>query len=103
MGDLIEIQGINTVFQDSHSLNPLILGAAKSCIGHTEVAAGLVGLVKAIGTLKHAAVPGLVHLTADNMNPSINCGIVPIKIPTDSTPLPPKENGKDDPYRGLVL
>lgn len=101
LGDLIEIQGINEAFQDSHATHPLILGAAKTCIGHTEVAAGLVGLLKAIGTVQSGVVPGLVHLTAKNINPSIDCAIVPISIPTEAASLPRRQI--NNPYRGLVL
>ncbi|KAF8962890.1 hypothetical protein BDZ97DRAFT_1920218 [Flammula alnicola] len=59
LGDLIEIQGINEVFRGSHSGRPLIVGAAKSCVGHTELAAGLVGVLKAIASFQNSAVPGL--------------------------------------------
>ncbi|CAA7264466.1 unnamed protein product [Cyclocybe aegerita] len=100
LGDMIEIQGINEVFRQSHPEQPLILGAAKSCIGHTETAAGLVGVLKVIASFKHAAVPGLMHLTENNLNPGLDCNIVPIHIPRDTTPLPHK---KDIPYRSLVL
>jgi acyl transferase domain-containing protein len=95
------MQGINQVFQRSHSETPLIVGAAKSCIGHTEVAAGLVGVLKVIASFRHSAIPGLMHLTAENMNPSFNCGIIPMYIPHELFPLPPKENGT--PYRSVVL
>ncbi|KDR66938.1 hypothetical protein GALMADRAFT_232329 [Galerina marginata CBS 339.88] len=101
LGDLIEIQGINEVFRGSHTKHPLVLGAAKTCIGHTELAAGLVGLLRAIASLKYAAVPGLVHLTEHNMNPSIDCTAVPIQIPCRPVPLPTREN--EAPFRGLVL
>ncbi|KAJ3503195.1 hypothetical protein NLJ89_g8542 [Agrocybe chaxingu] len=100
LGDMIEIQGINEVFRQSHSEQPLILGAAKSCIGHTETAAGLVGVFAAIASFKHAAVPGLMHLTENNLNPGLDCNVVPIHIPRDTTPLP---HNKDIPYRSLVL
>ena len=102
LGDLIEIQGINQVFQHSHSeTTPLIVGAAKSCIGHTEIAAGLVGVLKAIASFRYSAIPGLMHLTAENMNPSFDCGIIPMHIPRELFPLFPKENGT--PYRSVVL
>ena len=102
LGDLIEIQGINQVFQQSHSeKTPLIVGASKSCVGHTEIAAGLVGVLKAIASFRHSAIPGLMHLTAENMNPSFNCGIIPMHIPHELFPLPPKENGI--PHRSVVM
>ncbi|KAF9475042.1 ketoacyl-synt-domain-containing protein [Pholiota conissans] len=99
LGDLIEIQGINEVFKGERREHPLIIGAAKSCIGHTELAAGLVGVLKTIASFKHAAVPGLMHLTATNLNPSLDINTVPLKLPQTTEILPPK----DAPHRGLVL
>lgn len=98
---MIEIQGINEVFRGSHEAQPLVLGAAKTCLGHTEMAAGLVGLLKAAYSFQNAVAPGFVHLTKDNMNPSIDCNVVPILIPTDTTPL--RKDHANVPYRALVL
>ncbi|KAJ3510158.1 hypothetical protein NMY22_g16056 [Coprinellus aureogranulatus] len=103
LGDLIEIEGINDVFKGSHSsTRPLIIGAAKTCVGHTENVAGLVGLIKVIGSFTNTAVPGLVHLTADNMNPSLNCDVVPLAIPHQPMPLLRNLSTKE-PLRGMVL
>ncbi|TEB25720.1 ketoacyl-synt-domain-containing protein [Coprinellus micaceus] len=102
LGDLIEIEGINDVFKGSHSsTRPLIIGAAKTCVGHTENVAGLVGLIKVIGSFTNTAVPGLVHLTADNMNPSLNCEVVPLTIPHQPMPLLRNLSSKE-PLRGMV-
>ncbi|KAF8808344.1 hypothetical protein BYT27DRAFT_7255617 [Phlegmacium glaucopus] len=50
-----EIEGITEAFQSSHGPeNPLLIGAAKSCVG-------------------------LVPLTPDHMNPSIQCSVVPLQ------------------------
>lgn len=98
---MIEIQGINQVFQHSHPETPLIVGAAKSCIGHTEIAAGLVGVLKVIASFRHSTIPGLMHLTPENMNPSIDCDIIPMHIPHEPFRLAPKENGT--PHLSVVL
>ncbi|KAJ6610193.1 hypothetical protein B0H10DRAFT_1883603 [Mycena sp. CBHHK59/15] len=100
LGDLIEIQGINEVFKDSHSPSrPLIVGAAKTCVGHTEVTSGLVGLVKALLSFSKGSVPGLTHLTATNMNPAIDCSLVPMHIPYDPVDIA----RLDSHYRALVV
>ncbi|QUR67340.1 sulfolipid-1 biosynthesis phthioceranic/hydroxyphthioceranic acid synthase [Mycobacterium spongiae] len=39
------------------------LGSAKSNLGHTEAAAGAVGLIKAVLSLQHGVVPPMVHFT----------------------------------------
>ena len=77
-----------------------MVGAAKSCVGHAELVAGLVGVVKALGTFAAGTVPGLVQLTPDNMNPSLDCSVVPLQLPVDTVTLK-KENNL--PLRGLVL
>ena len=90
------------MFQNSHSQRrPLVLGAAKTCVGHTELAAGLVGVLKALASFKYGAVPGLMHLTETNMNPAIDCGVVPVHIPHETVSLPSKPD--QTPQYGLVL
>ncbi|CAA7264464.1 unnamed protein product [Cyclocybe aegerita] len=101
LGDLIEIQGINEVFKSSHSPEqPLVVGASKSCVGHTEIIAGLIGVLKVLGTFADGTVPGLVQLTKDNMNPSLDCSVVPLHIPIETAAV--KQN-TDLPLRALVL
>ncbi|KAF9530718.1 hypothetical protein CPB83DRAFT_905059 [Crepidotus variabilis] len=99
LGDLIEIQGINEVFKSSHTPNnPLMIGASKTCVGHTELIAGLVGVLKTLGSFHGRAVPGLVQLTGNNMNPSLECDVVPIHLPYENVELK-----KDGPLKALVL
>ncbi|KAF9473131.1 ketoacyl-synt-domain-containing protein [Pholiota conissans] len=101
LGDLIEIQGINEVFESSHSPDkPLVVGAAKSCVGHAELVAGLIGVVKTLCTFSEGSVPGLVQLTADNMNPNLDCSVVPLHIPVDPVVL---KTDNSLPLRGLIL
>lgn len=45
---------------------PLSLTAAKAMMGHSEPAAGLVGLLTLAAELTHAAAPALLHLTCLN-------------------------------------
>lgn len=45
---------------------PLSLTAAKAMMGHSEPAAGLVGLLALAAELTHAAAPALLHLTSLN-------------------------------------
>jgi acyl transferase domain-containing protein len=97
---MIEIQAINDVFGSSHTAaQPLLIGAAKSCVGHTETAAGLVGVVKTVASFAHNLVPGLTHLTSNNLNPRIDCTVVPILIPDNPVDLQPSASVP----RALVL
>ncbi|OBI89867.1 polyketide synthase [Mycobacterium asiaticum] len=61
VGDPIEFHSLARVY----GLNgrPCALGSAKSNIGHTEAAAGAVGVIKAILSLQHATVPPMAHFT----------------------------------------
>lgn len=48
LGDPIEVAAINSVFRQSHTTDrPIRISSAKANIGHTEAAAGIVGVVKA--------------------------------------------------------
>jgi len=49
---------------------PLTLTAAKAMMGHSEPAAGLVGLLTIAAELTHSTAPGLLHLTS--LNPYVS-------------------------------
>lgn len=90
------------MFKASHTMSdPLIIGASKTCVGHTESAAGLVGVAKALLSFKHLQVPGLVHLSDTNLNPEIDCTSVPLIIPWENTPLKRVDN--QIPRHAMVL
>ncbi|KAF8125679.1 hypothetical protein K438DRAFT_1891701 [Mycena galopus ATCC 62051] len=102
LGDLIEIEGINSVFQGSHTPDrPLILGAAKTAVGHTEPIAGLVGIVKAIKQLSTGKVAGLSSLSGGKLNPEIDTSLVPLHIPAITADVVARSDGV--PLRALVL
>jgi len=69
LGDPIEVGALHAVLVESTQatrLAPLILSAMKSCMGHTEPAAGAVGLLHAmLEAAAHSAQP-IVHLNAIN-------------------------------------
>jgi phthiocerol/phenolphthiocerol synthesis type-I polyketide synthase E len=68
LGDPIEIQGLKSAFAVSETPRPgpCVLGSVKSNIGHLEVAAGVVSLIKAILCLKNKAIPATLHYTSPN-------------------------------------
>ena len=61
VGDPIEYESLAQVYGAAG--NRCLLGSAKSNLGHTESAAGAVGLIKAILSLRHGVVPPMVHFT----------------------------------------
>jgi malonyl CoA-acyl carrier protein transacylase len=87
LGDPIEVGALGVVFSKTHDSNyPLIVGSAKTNIGHLEAAAGIAGLIKTVLILQHQQIPPHLHL--QEPNPYIDWATLPIKIPQQLTPLP---------------
>ena len=84
LGDPIEMHAIKAVFAVRHS--PLYVGSVKTNIGHTEAAAGVAGLIKAVQMLRHQTLPPSLHFSS--LNPHIDLGGVDIRVPTSVTPAP---------------
>ncbi|DBA84018.1 TPA: hypothetical protein ACH3X1_006502 [Trebouxia sp. C0004] len=75
LGDPIEMGAVAAVIlaqSDSGTprWQPLTLTAAKAMMGHSEPAAGLVGLLTIAAELTHSTAPGLLHLTS--LNPYVS-------------------------------
>ena len=85
LGDPIEVIALGDVYADGRdSQRPLVVGSAKTNVGHLEAAAGACGLVKVILQLQHGAIAPHLHLA----NPSnrIPWSRLPISVPTRLTP-----------------
>ncbi|MDN3260912.1 beta-ketoacyl synthase N-terminal-like domain-containing protein [Streptomyces sp. CSDS2] len=63
VGDSVELRALRSVVADTHAGAPLLLGSVKTNIGHTEAAAGIAGLIKAVLIAQHRRVPASLHLT----------------------------------------
>ncbi|MCV7379881.1 polyketide synthase [Mycobacterium alsense] len=61
IGDPLEFTSLAEVYGTCG--NRVALGSAKSNLGHTEAAAGAVGLIKAVLGLQYGVVPPMVHFT----------------------------------------
>jgi acyl transferase domain-containing protein len=66
LGDPIEVQALAAVFGEGREGNPLKIGSVKSNIGHTEAAAGVASLIKAVLALQHEEIPGNLHYRVPN-------------------------------------
>lgn len=67
LGDPIEISGITKAFrQYTDKKQFCAIGSVKSNLGHLDNAAGMAGIIKAILSLKHKAIPPSVHYTSAN-------------------------------------
>ncbi|KAJ6443718.1 Polyketide synthase [Purpureocillium lavendulum] len=70
-GDPTEVNGVASVFAPTRDPNhPLIIGSVKSNIGHSEPAAGISGLIKAILSLENGIIFG--NPTFITPNPKID-------------------------------
>lgn len=85
LGDPIEVEALAEVFASHRPKNqPLVLGAVKSNIGHSEAAAGIAGLIKVILCLQHKTIPPQLHFHTPN--PHIRWEELPLTVPTGSLP-----------------
>ena len=85
LGDPIEMEALATALREGRSLQqPLIVGSAKTNIGHLEAAAGIAGLIKIVLSLQNQEIPP--HLNFNQPNPHIPWQEIPVVIPTEVTP-----------------
>jgi acyl transferase domain-containing protein/acyl carrier protein len=81
LGDPIEFRALKNTYcaaRDRH--RPLLVGSAKTNIGHTEAAAGMAGLIKLVLSLQHRKIPA--HLHFQHPNPYIAWGNTPLEVVT---------------------
>jgi acyl transferase domain-containing protein len=64
LGDSIEAQALLQTYGQGRDGEPVWLGSVKSNIGHTMAAAGVAGIIKAIGALRHSRLPATMHVDA---------------------------------------
>uniref|UniRef100_A0A0G4GLE9 Ketosynthase family 3 (KS3) domain-containing protein n=1 Tax=Chromera velia CCMP2878 TaxID=1169474 RepID=A0A0G4GLE9_9ALVE len=87
-GDIAEMSALRAAYLESVPRRscPLIVGAGKSVTGHAEGAAGLVGLLKAVLSLRHGAVPPIRHLKEPKPKEEGGFGHDEcVRLPSDST------------------
>ncbi len=84
-GDSAELGALHRSFSEGRTKN-LIVGSVKSNIGHLEAAAGVAGVLKTIGILKHRQVPKNLHFKKPN--PNIPFADYCIDVAKDTRALP---------------
>ena len=90
LGDPIELQALAAVLGAGHSKErPLLVGSAKTNIGHLEAAAGVAGLIKLVLSLQNGEIPPHLHLREPS--PHIDWASLPVAIPVERTPWPEGE------------
>ncbi|MEJ0005619.1 MAG: ketoacyl-synthetase C-terminal extension domain-containing protein [Steroidobacteraceae bacterium] len=79
LGDPIEIAALTKAFRNSVAGSQFCaIGSVKSNIGHLDVAAGVVGLIKTALALHHQLIPPSLHYTSPN--PQIDFAATPFYV-----------------------
>ncbi|MEU6177755.1 polyketide synthase [Streptomyces coeruleorubidus] len=86
LGDPIEVEALAEALGRPGGAAPVLLGAAKANLGHTESAAGVLGLLKAMLSLRHRAAPPVPHFTT--LNPRIDLAGTGFRVPERLEPWP---------------
>ena len=69
LGDPIEVAALTQAFRTQTSAkNYCAIGSVKTNIGHTDAAAGVAGLIKAVLALEHKQLPPSLNFTQPNPN-----------------------------------
>ncbi|KAL5361193.1 ketoacyl-synt-domain-containing protein [Aspergillus floccosus] len=87
VGDPIEVRAVSNAMNETRSREkPLLLGAVKTNIGHSEAASGIFAVMKAAMATEAGLIPA-VH-GFNNLNPEIKDKEWNVKVTTNLTPWP---------------
>lgn len=84
-GDSAELGALNRNFAQGRTTK-LLVGSVKTNIGHLEAAAGVAGIIKAIGVLKFRQVPKNLHFV--HPNPKIPFADYELEVAKETRTLP---------------
>ncbi|MCX4238080.1 MULTISPECIES: beta-ketoacyl synthase N-terminal-like domain-containing protein [Streptomyces] len=87
LGDPIEASALGAVLgRDRAPDQPLLIGSAKTNLGHLEAAAGIAGLIKTVLALHHGEIPGQLHFTRPG--PHADLDALGLRVVTSPEPWP---------------
>lgn len=86
VGDPLEATALGNALGKLRSEEkPLLIGSAKTNLGHLETASGMAGFLKATLSLKNKTIPSSLHFNSPN--PNIDLQQLNLKVVTENTPL----------------
>ena len=87
VGDPIEARAVSNAMNDTRcKTKPLLVGAIKASIGHSEAASGIFAVMKAAMMTENATIPGVAGLKS--LNPAIKEREWNVKVNVNTTPWP---------------
>jgi len=87
LGDPIELEAIATALgQGRDTAHPLLVGSAKTNIGHLEAAAGVAGIIKLVLALNNERIPPHLHFSTPNTH--ISWDRLPLKVVSEGADWP---------------
>ena len=87
LGDSIELRAIASAYgQGREAERPLLVGSVKTNIGHSEWAAGMASVIKAVLSMHRGVIPA--HLHFREPNPNFDWDRMPIRITSEMTEWP---------------
>ncbi|MEO6501062.1 MAG: beta-ketoacyl synthase N-terminal-like domain-containing protein [Jatrophihabitantaceae bacterium] len=84
LGDPVELRAVVDGMRPAGGQRPLYVGSVKANLGHTESAAGVMGLIKAVQCLERRVIPPQARF--DTLNPRIDLTGTGLVIATESRP-----------------
>ncbi|KAI1751035.1 hypothetical protein F4782DRAFT_201506 [Xylaria castorea] len=87
VGDPIEVRAISRALNDTRPMDkPLLVGAVKPNIGHSEAASGIFAVMKAALMTESSTIPGVAYF--QNLNPAIKEKEWNVKVHANTAPWP---------------